>query len=208
MVGLSWLYTGRPVECKLTGCGGPEYAAGLCSKHYNRLRTTGTTDPGPRARASVAERFWRSVDRRGPDECWLFTQKLGPDGYGRINVGGRGVPKKLAHRVSWELHNGLIPDGEGPHGTVVMHTCDNRRCVNPAHLRLGAQGENVADMDQKGRRVSRNLRGPAHGNAVLTEADVRFIRRSKANNAELGRRFGVYRSTIRDIRRRRTWTHV
>mgnify|MGYP001550307413 CR=1 FL=1 len=139
-------------RCSISNCGGTLYSAGLCSKHYNRRLTRGTTEDGPRARAPLAERFWRYVDRRGADECWLWVGQSRNVGYGYIGVGGRAGGKILSHRAAWLLANGPIPDGDGHHGTVLMHTCDNRLCCNPAHLRLGTQADNVHDMDQKGRR--------------------------------------------------------
>ena len=145
------------MTCTVEGCSGPVWAASMCSRHYNRKLKTGTVEDGPRARASLSDRLWRQVDCRGDDECWLWTAKSVVTGYGVLSSGGRDKPKILAHRAAWEVINGSIPDGEGHHGTVVMHTCDNRLCCNPAHLRLGSQADNVRDMDEKGRRRSRNI---------------------------------------------------
>jgi len=197
------------MSCSVSGCGGSVWAAKLCSRHYNRLRTTGTTDDGPRARLSVETRFWRSVRRAGPNECWEWVGKSRLAGYGYISLGGRGAGKVLAHRLSWQIHRGELPrDGGGYHGAVVMHTCDNRLCVNPTHLRLGTQTENVRDMDAKGRRKVSVRLGSDHHKTTVTEADVRFIRSSKLSNRELGERFSMTRHGIAAIRRRTTWKHV
>ena len=142
--------------CSVEGCGKPVYVAGMCSPHYNRKRTTGTTDDGPRARKPLSERLWKYVTKRGPDECWNWFGKSMIRGYGLLGIGGRKDGKMLAHRVSWILANGPIPEGgPEPHGYVVMHTCDNRLCCNPAHLRLGTQYDNIEDMNRKGRHVPR-----------------------------------------------------
>lgn len=144
--------------CSVFGCSGHLHCGGLCSRHYNRLRTTGAVEDGPRARLSLASRFWKHVDKRGPDECWPWVSGVGGHGYGLIGLGGRKGGKEAAHRVSWRLHFGEIPSRGGYHGGVIMHTCDNRRCVNPAHLRLGTQLDNIADMVAKRRHRPRGMR--------------------------------------------------
>lgn len=193
--------------CSVENCKRPVFAAGLCSTHYSRKRKTGTTDAGPKARLSLGERFWSKVDKRGPDECWEW-QASGVSGYGTIGVGGRAGGKVLAHRLSWELHSGPIPDSEEHHGTVVLHTCDNRKCVNPAHLRLGTQSDNVRDMDAKGRRKNTPHHGEKHGNAKLTDEAVRFIRKSNLPQKKLAEMFGVSKYPIYRIKSGKGWTHV
>lgn len=194
--------------CSVTGCDSPAYAAGMCSKHYIRHLRTGTTDPGPRAKAPLAERLWRNVIRGSPQECWPWVGKSRLSGYGFIGRGGRGTGKLLAHRAAWEVTYGPIPDSDEYHGTVVRHTCDNRLCCNPQHLALGTQADNVRDMDVRGgrRTVARN--GEAHHNARFTEADIRYIRSSPKRNVDLAKEYGVQRAVISGIRRRVSWRHV
>jgi len=195
-------------ECKVAGCGRLHWAAGYCSKHYNRLRTTGTLEDGPKARLPLSVRLWKSIDRRGADECWPWTAKRKTAGYGSIGLGSRSSGSALAHRIVWELIHGPIPKSSDHHGMVVMHTCDNRLCCNPNHLRLGRQSDNVRDMDLKGRRVSAPKLGEKHHNAKLSEADVIAIRNSKASNAELAKRFKVTKENIGYIRARKAWKHI
>src|SRR4051812_4788550 len=98
-----------------------------------------------RKSAPLERRFWPKVDKRGPAECWLWLGSKDGNGYGQINRGARGLGLVSAHRASYELAHGPIPARPGWHGAVVMHECDVRLCVNPTHLRLGTQGDNLDD---------------------------------------------------------------
>lgn len=156
-------------------------------------------------------RFWAKVDKSaGPDGCWPWTAAKLRGGYGQFNPGiseGRRMVK--AHRVSWALTNGPIPSGEGHHGICVCHRCDVRACVNPAHLFLGTQAENVRDRDAKGRRV--NMRGEAHGMAKLTEADAKTVIALislRERYRDIASRFGVTRHCVKRIASGRSWAHL
>lgn len=148
-------------------------------------------------------RFWKNVDRRGPDDCWLWKLKPSAQGYGAFGLQG-GV--KGAHRVSLAIAKGPIPKG-----LFACHTCDVRMCVNPAHLWAGTSAENAADMAAKGRARGPNYRGEKVGTSKLTEADVRAIWAMIAANERptaIGRRFGVTRQAICLIRRGQNWAWV
>lgn len=197
------------MACSVENCEGEVWAKGLCSKHYNRLRTTGTTDDGPKARKPLKDRFWASVDVRGEEQCWPWTGASKVRGYGVIGLGGRRAGKMLAHRLSWQLHNGEIPDSDEHHGHVIMHICDNRLCCNPAHLRLGTQAENVRDMDRKGRRKTKTRRGRNHHNAKLTEDIVRDLRRGAVTPEWVAQKTGMQRKSVVRVKNDRTsWKHV
>lgn len=179
--------------CAVAGCSQAVWAAGLCSRHYNRLRTTGTTDDGPRARASFAERFWRQVERRGANDCWPWTGKSQTRGYGCLSVGGKRGSKMLANRAAWTLTYGAIPEGH-----VIRHKCHNRLCCNPAHLELGSQADNVADMWDR-------PDGAPKGNARLSEADIKAIRNDDRSSRAVAPEYGVSHAHIRAVRRGRVW---
>lgn len=180
-------------RCTVDGCEKGVLARGLCAMHYSRFQRKGSTDPGQlRDRGPVEERFWKYVDKRGPDDCWNWLGS-GVEGYGTIGLGGRKGGKALSHRVSWEIHNGKIPDSEEYHGVVVRHKCNNRLCVNPNHLTLGTQADNVKDMWV-------NKGGP-RGNARLTESQIVAIRNDPRSSRKLAPVYGVTDAHIRNIRR-------
>ena len=93
---------------------------------------------------TLEQQFWSHVNKG--DECWEWTASLSHNGYGQIIKCIDGKKKHLiAHRVSWEIHFGPIPEG-----MKVLHRCDNRRCINPGHLFLGSCQDNTDDMIKKG----------------------------------------------------------
>jgi hypothetical protein len=104
-------------------------------------------------------RFWKYVNKT--DGCWLWTGAIGGSGYGLLGVENRNVP---AHRLSWQIHNGPIPDG-----LLVCHTCDNPPCVNPAHLWLGTNLDNARDKMAKGRHAVANWTHCKYGHEFTPE---------------------------------------
>lgn len=97
-----------------------------------------------------APAFWRLVDRRGPDDCWIWLGPRNPKGYGRFD-----------HRVWHFAHRfSLALDGRSPAGMVSRHHCDNPPCVNPAHLAVGTNDENMRDRTERGRAVNGAMRHP------------------------------------------------
>ena len=127
--------------------------------------------------------------------CWNWTAYIGSSGYGFLFTGTKKRPKpKLAHRMSYEIHNGPIPDGLN-----VLHTCDNRPCVNPAHLFLGTQSDNLVDALQKGRAPGMKL----------CEKDVELILSLENNTLkQIANWFGISIAQVWNIRNRKQWKHV
>jgi hypothetical protein len=178
------------------------------------------------------ELFWMKVNFAGPlpelypelGPCWLWKAGKNEWGYGIYAVNGR--PKK-AHRHSYEMTYGLIPDG-----LLVCHVCDRPACVNPRHFRLGTNQDNMHDMIRKGRAVHEGhsygdahwtherpgaspiigAKGEANPGAKLTEDDVRRIRHRYAagdvSQLALAAEFGVSQYVILSCVKRRTWHHV
>lgn len=149
-------------------------------------------------------RYWTKVDVKGPSDCWTWTANRNNKGYGLFRPGGS-APKELAHRLSYMEANGPIP-----RGAFICHSCDNRACVNPAHLWAGSHTDNMRDMHKKGRGRREYPSGPdaPKPSAKLDAAQVEVIRsRIKAgeSNTTIARDYGVSHATISDIKTGRTW---
>jgi hypothetical protein len=143
------------------------------------------------------ERFHESYIPEPNSGCWLWIgTDRGQFGYGNIIRNGTHLG---AHRASWELHYGPIPDG-----MFVCHRCDVRACVNPKHLFLGSIQENNLDSRAKGR----NVKGAKHGCAKLTEEQARAIKASVRSLTELAAQFGISRASASAVRTGRTWRHL
>ena len=151
-------------------------------------------------------RFLEKVKESG--SCWLWTGASRSNGYGNAWVGPRNNRKTIsAHRLSWIIHHGPIQAG-----LYVCHTCDNRLCVNPDHLWLGTQSDNITDMYNKGRgdRTSKS-RGQSKHNARFTDEQIRDVRRvflEGRTRAEIARQYGVTWRTVDLIVKGETWREV
>lgn len=159
---------------------------------------------------TLEKRFWPKVDRRGPDDCWEWHGSK-VRGYGQLGNGAKGT--LLATRISW-----WIATDAWPGKLFVLHRCDNPACVNPAHLFLGTQKDNMADCAKKGRNTrgrrldtTRTPRGTQHYLTKLCDDDVRAIRRlyeSGVRVSELQSRFQLSGRGVYKIINRETWAHV
>lgn len=116
----------------------------------------------------LADRLWSRAERV-PSGCMEWQGAQNRDGYGQIRRGRRHEGMLGAHRAAWEVAHGPIPEG-----LPVLHRCDNPPCVNPVHLFLGTNDDNMADKVAKGRQS--HTRGESHGAAKLTDAQVAEIR--------------------------------
>jgi len=139
---------------------------------------------------------YRSV--KSDSGCLEWQGSCATNGYGEIRIDGK---SKRAHRVAWESEGKKIPEG-----MILLHSCDNRRCVNVDHLRIGSHKENTQDMIAKGR----DIRGSLCSWSKLSEEDVTYIKSAKAEKfhglqKKLADKFGVSRSAISDIWCGRNW---
>lgn len=127
--------------------------------------------------------------------CWEWQYGL-TDGYGRFTFNNKIY---LAHRYSYELHIGPIPNG-----LYVCHHCDNRKCVNPNHLFLGTHDDNMKDKLSK----NRSAKGINHGLSKLTNAQVLEIRNSNESQINLAKKYNVTKTAICLIKNRKRWDHI
>lgn len=130
------------------------------------------------------------VDRGDEDACWPWSGAIGTHGYGVFDFCGE---HWLTHRAAYVVSNGPIPDAEGSHGGVVLHSCDNRPCCNPGHLRAGSQAENLDDAHRKGRI------------GKLTHQQVDAIRLDQRPHRVIAAAHGVTKGAVSHIKTGRTW---
>lgn len=136
--------------------------------------------------------------------CWEWQGTKDRDGYGIFGYENR---MRLVHRLAYEFYHQTTE--EEMKGKIVMHICDNPSCVNPDHLKLGTQKENIHDCIKKGRRA--NQKGEANFNAKLTEYQVKKIRELAEfgmSQEQLSKMFNVSRRTIHNIRKGISWKHL
>lgn len=210
--------------CVFPGCRRAKHVKdGLCRTHHRQRQKGRKLTPcqeGP-----LEERFWNYVNKVSPTpanpttSCWLWTGSTNRAGYGRIGFhqDGRNY-RELAHRVSWRLAHGADAGDLN-----VCHHCDTPACVNPDHLFLGTQDDNLKDAARKKRMAAGDrhglrkhpecsAKGERSGQAKLTEAQVLRLRRQYSDGGvsygDLAREYGVAHGTIAGIIQRRRWRHL
>lgn len=161
---------------------------------------TSPTDP-----QHLANRLANGIASAPDGGCWEWTRITNGDGYGQLRVAGRMV---YAHRLAYELGIGPIPDG-----MHILHQCDNPRCINPAHLSIGTQSQNMKECSDRGRaKIPKPIKlGEENGSSKLLEVDVRSIRRlleQGHTQQSIADRFGVTQRTISNIKLGKKWGHL
>lgn len=191
------------MRCKTEGCLNVPKTKNMCMSCYGWVRVHGT-DPTNRPKLLLKRRgpsglFLRKANVQEVG-CWEWTgyRVKGNHPYGVYRFNNR---TQAAHRVSYQLHKGPIPGG-----SVVRHKCDNPPCVNPDHLELGTQKDNVQDMLFRGRDRVVGSRNPM---AKLNRETVDTIRSEYTPGVvgykKLAKKYGVSKETIAGIVTKRTW---
>ena len=154
-----------------------------------------------RKKFSLQERFWNKVLKKSKKDCWIWNGYKDSSGYGLLTISkGR---REGAHRASWIVHFGEIKNN-----LHVLHHCDNPSCVNPKHLFLGTNNDNIADRIKKGR----TREGEKNANAKLTYESANIIRELYENRnlsqTSLAKEFCLCTATINHIIRNKIWVKV
>jgi hypothetical protein len=190
-------------------CPKPTVGRGLCRNHYQRwwkAQGGSAKNAPPVVRDSMANgsvaAFLSHVEKT--DHCWIWTGATNGNGYGVLRWRGR--DNQRAHRISYVIHLGPIPEG-----LILRHACDNPPCVRPDHLQPGTNADNVADKVARGRARGSGLFGVRHHQSKLNDEAVRALRRALAGGATVSsqsRLYGVTRYAIRRAASGATWGHV
>ena len=205
--------------CEVEGCGKETYRKGerfksqthltskYCRKHYTWLKTRGSLEPTKWSRGSLVERFEQRLAKieKPKNGCWIWTFAHSDKGYGQMceTVDGK-ERTRLAHRVSYQYHYGDLTDD-----FMVLHSCDNPSCINPAHLRKGTCSENIQEAFDKGRKTAPIYFGEEHPKSKLTLEQVKFIKANpQIRLIDLARMYGLSLNAIRGVRIGRTWKDV
>lgn len=143
------------------------------------------------------KRFWDKVEIKGPDDCWEWIGARAADNRAYFRLLGKTVP---AYRVAYELTKDEIPEG-----LFVCHSCDNGGCVNPAHLWLGTQKDNMRDAAKKGRMSFTGPVGETHGMAKLSANEAKEIYLSYDGFKEIAELYGCTPENVRHIKNRKSW---
>lgn len=210
--------------CSVDTCKTKHFAKSFCRRHYQQFLKTGSpVIIRPNPWGTPEERFWRYVQRSNDDACWPWTGHRDKNGYGTFRI-SRTINPVRAHRYAFILQHGPIAQT-----LLVLHTCHNPSCVNPRHLKVGDQTENMADRRAAGHHYRsdsakehmRQLmtgrvfteewrRKISHALSTLHDGEVWLIRRLLAHNVSqytIAPMFRVHQATVSNIKRGKSYTH-
>lgn len=190
-------YYPQPIRlCSIEGCTGVHWGRGWCKMHYHRWVRHG--DPLTKLTGHTIKLIRDSVESRDRSDCWVWPYATSPFGYGFV---------WFENKMTQVHHVALIMDGTpqppAP-GDWALHSCDNRPCFNPAHLRWGTRADNTADMLKRNRQTN----GIRNARAKLTEEQVLLIRKDPRPQRIIGKDFGVCQQTVCLIKQRKLWNHL
>ncbi len=150
-----------------------------------------------RPRIPLSQKIQDNSVRVPESGCWIWIGSLNKYGYGRLTFGAK--TNIGAHRASYELRHGKIPDG-----LFALHRCDIKCCVNPDHIFIGTQQENMSDKVAKNRQA----KGHRHGMSRLSEEQAKEAKFGSARPSELAKKFNCSAVMIRQIRSGLYWRHL
>jgi len=179
--------------CKVEGCTVTKIKGhGYCNTHYQRFKRLGTVDLVSH-KQPIEERFWRFVTKLSDAECWEWQGSKSDKGYGKLPY----EKEQQAHRVSYILFKGEIPKK-----TMVLHHCDNPSCVNPNHLYLGDNKQNMIDM------ITRDRAKPRGKPPTLSKNQVMLIAESNDTVKNIATEFNTSISSVRLIKSGGMYAHM
>jgi len=188
-------------NCSVDGCVNDYYGNGLCNKHYLRKKCHNDLDHDRQPKyQTMADAYEAHVDRKKSNECWGWKGRK-DCGYGVLQYTHEKKSFR-AHRASYIIHKGEIPEG-----MFVCHHCDNPPCTNPDHLFLGSNIDNIMDCVSKGR----NARGERNGHSKITTEEavlIRLLLVSGNKSIAISNLLNISHSIVRGIEHRRTWRHI
>ena len=189
-------------KCKHPGCERLNEVGEYCTKHYHRYLKYGVTDDSVLKNLKSVHpkrRIWLCSEVDSETGCWIWQKGKDKDGYGQFSFKNRNYK---AHRVAYRLYIGPIPKG-----MLVLHTCDTPPCVNPSHLFLGTNDDNMADMVQKDRQI----KGENKENSKLIDDQVREIKKRLLGTetiSDIARDYPVDRKVVSRIKAGVAWKHI
>ncbi len=187
--------------CKIETCGKPSKHLGWCGAHYKRWHRHGDPIAGASPHYATPDAaFAARTIKDAATGCLLWTGADDGHGYGQMRINRKPV---RAHRYAWSSVHGDIPDGK-----LVLHQCDNPRCVNVDHLFLGTHTDNVNDMDAKGRRINNQRKGERCRAAKLTGDAIIAIRADTRRQIDIAADYGIKQAHVSKIKLKQSWAHI
>lgn len=194
-------------QCSVEGCQNKYYAKSFCEKHYQRNKKYWSPKDKRWDHNIWIEKFWNNIDKNWISvtdiwtPCWLLNWSKSHWWYMRLYINW------IEHRwhcLSWKIHN----NQEIPPWMHICHKCDTPACVNPEHLFLWTPKENAQDKVKKWRARTGDHRWEKCWKAKLTEKQVLEIRNDNRSNIIIAKDYNIDKSSISDIKRRKTWKHI